>query len=315
MFQAVAFILAASPLLFGEARAPLPVEADSTAQQCGVCHAEALEKWQHSMHALATSNELYVVSHRREPMKWCDDCHAPNRLGEQGKAEGVSCAACHVRAGVVLTAHAPTRKGQECHPMREEPALAGNQVCAECHQFNFPAGRADPVRYGPWPMQNTAEESKGAACGSCHDAHSPNGAHDVEALRKAIVATASRDGDAVKVRVSTVGVSHHLPTGDPNRRIRVELCSDESCLGAVASRELERRAQVSGDSWRISSDTTVGPSGLTLTFPGVPEVQWVRLSYRYAARSNENALAPEQVEAWLNTIPIKPEVGAVGGAR
>jgi hypothetical protein len=292
-----ALLLAASPL-FSEAKAPLPTEAHATSAECGACHAKALEQWASSEHATGATNDLYRVSHDLEPMQWCENCHRP-------QAEGVSCAACHVRAGVVLSAQAPTAAGQHAHAMRQEPRLSQSAFCGECHQFNFPIGHSDPVTYSPHRMQRTLDEwtATGAqkTCQQCHGAHAPRGAHDVERLRAALDVTVERVRDELRLRLEPKGVAHHFPTGDPFRRLRVELCADEACAQVLAVRELERRIAPAGDSWRIASDTTVPPEGLTVAMPAPPHVHFVRVAYRYAARSNEPKLPEEMVEATLFT--------------
>jgi hypothetical protein len=237
-------------------------------------------------------------------MQWCDGCHAP-----LGVDEGISCAACHVREGLVLSAQAPTPDGQRAHAMREDASLTRSEFCGACHQFNFPTSRAEPVRFSPHPMQNTLAEwrATGSAqtCQGCHAPHDPQGPHDRGALRASLHAVARRDRDEVSIALAPVGVAHRFPTGDPFRRLKLTLCPDADCTGEVAVRELEREVQSTHDGWRLAGDLTLPPQGLTVSFKA-PGARFVRLSYRYAARSSEAALDDDERETILFTQPILP---------
>jgi hypothetical protein len=273
---------------------PLLLAAD-----CGSCHAQQHEAWQRSRHATAGTNAAYLASHAREPMKWCDSCHAQ---------EGVTCAACHVRGGMVLSTRAPSAAGLHAHAMQQDDGLSRSELCAGCHQFNFPVSREEPVRFSPHPMQNTFAEwrASGSAqqCQECHAAHDPAGPHDVPALRAAIRGEAKRVRDEVRMGLTPVGVAHHFPTGDPFRRLRLSLCSDVDCTGVVAVHELERKVRPTHDGWELSTDSTLPPEGFTVALHAPANAKFVRLSYRYAARSSEGALDDDEREATLFTQPI-----------
>ncbi len=270
--------------------------------ECGACHTEAFETWSRSRHAASATNATYRASHALEPMPWCDSCHAP-----QGVDEGISCAACHVREGLVLSTRAPSPDGERAHAMRQDVALGGSGLCAGCHQFNFPTSRTEPVRFSSHPMQNTFVEWQATGtvrpCQACHASHDPQGPHDVTALRASLRAVARRERDEVSIALEPVGVAHRFPTGDPFRRLELSLCRDVDCTGVVARRELEREVQATSDGWRLARDLTLPPTGLTVSLKA-PGARFVRVSYRYAARSSEAALEADERETILFTQPI-----------
>jgi hypothetical protein len=265
---------------------------------CGACHAEQQAAWERSRHATASTNAVYRASHALEPMQWCDSCHLK---------EGITCETCHVQDGVVLSARATTAKGQQAHAMREAPQLNQSDFCGSCHQFNFPLSRAEPVRFSKHPMQNTLAEWRATqsaqTCQDCHEAHNPPGPHDVKSLRAALRATATRVGDEVRIALTPAAVGHRFPTGDPFRRLRLELCRDEACTAVVAARELERQVRATHDGWEIAQDLTLPPEGLTVAVHAA-QARFVRLSYRYAARSSEAQLEEAEREAVLFTQSI-----------
>ncbi|HYM10305.1 MAG TPA: multiheme c-type cytochrome, partial [Bryobacterales bacterium] len=114
---------------------PLPYQAPPkgltslSAAQCGVCHQEIYQEWLASAHAQALDDRQFHAEMGKEPETgWlCLNCHTPleNQLAriavavKAGSAhqpvletnarfdarlstEGVTCAVCHVRDGVVL---------------------------------------------------------------------------------------------------------------------------------------------------------------------------------------------------------------------
>jgi hypothetical protein len=319
-----------SPIFVG-ARYSLPDVAPPpqfglSASDCGVCHPTEFEEWSGSRHRSSWDNPLLATSYAREPLQWCVDCHAPlpeqkaaiiaGRLGDLA-SEGINCDVCHVRGGNVLSAQPPTARGLAAHPMQEEPELRRSEFCGNCHQFNFPVERRDPVRYSSHPMQNTLSEWAASpnglhTCQECHMAlggHRMAGGHDVDLLRKTLSVRVVRDLDGwMKVRVEARGAGHRVPTGDPFRRLRVDLLANAPIDVVVDSVELGRRITPTGTSWMIAQDRTVpaGPEPVTeIQFrPRSPAANW-RVLYEYAAPSTEPALAPEDREVELARGAIK----------
>lgn len=317
--------------LFEQARRPLrhvtppPQIASLSAEACGLCHATQYRQWLGSRHAQAFTNRIFVASYRREPMRWCRNCHAP--LPEQAHAlteEGINCAACHVRDGAVLGSTTPTDKALAAHPVRVTGALRDPDFCGGCHQFNFPRDGA-AVRYTDQPMQDTVAEWRrtGAkdTCQSCHMAagsHGFPGGHDADWMRATVRATARQLPEGkVAVELRASGVGHRMPTGDPFRRLVVDLCADEPCAEPLYSVTFGRRFRRKGDGWTLVRDSTLPAPGSAVGGPqatrtievallGGRQVRTWRLRYAYAAPSTEGDLAGSDVAIELSSGPVAP---------
>ncbi len=148
---------------------PFPVTAvpqglpDLKASTCGACHAEIYAEWRVSTHARAWEDdaqfmaELHKSTQPDSDTGWmCVNCHTPvaNQLPRlvaglrngalnqpiyvdnpaydaELQLEAITCAACHVRDGVVLGPYGDTAAP---HATRRDPTLLTEQVCTQCHQ-------------------------------------------------------------------------------------------------------------------------------------------------------------------------------------
>lgn len=334
-------VLLALGSLFEQALRPLqqvtppPPIASLSAQACAPCHPREYAQWRGSRHAQAYRNRLFQSSYRREPEAWCIYCHAPlpaqsraalgsqnERLAEPLLDEGINCAVCHVREGAILTSRAATAPASAAHAMRREPLLSTSAFCAGCHEFNFPR-HAPPLSYSAAPMQSTfAEWQRTERTRDCQDCHMPRGehrfpgGHDVEYLRQHVSIALQRSADQLQIRVRATGIGHSFPTGDPFRRLRLSLCSEESCSDPELILLFRRGYRRTATSYVLERDTTLpppGPSGVSirdLTMPLPDELKSLavlhyRLSYAYAAPSTEPDLRPEERAAELarGTVP------------
>ncbi|MBX7097273.1 MAG: cytochrome c family protein [Myxococcaceae bacterium] len=285
-----------------------PQGFDVSARSCLDCHADASHAWAGSRHAAAFENAIFQASFAREPRTWCVNCHAP--LPEQARgalrAEGVNCAACHLRDGVVLVAGLPSASGTAAHPERQERGLTDGALCAGCHQFDFPGTHA--------PMQNTVAEWKawGRArpCVDCHS-HALGGAHDEARVSEALELSATARGDEVDVAIALRGVGHRFPSGDPFRRLIVELCQgppsslEEGAGGCAVEAARVLRREVNPDTFALVREGAVPPQGLNFTLHA-PSATHYRVEYRFAAPSTEAALAP-----WDTAFEVAR--GTIGG--
>lgn len=205
-----------------------PVEASLKASDCSGCHVEQVAAWRTSRHAAAMGLGLTGQAIEDRAAQ-CDRCHAP--LAEQAgttplTAEGVTCAACHVRGwarsgpprreGVAAVENAP-------HGGFTEVAdYADPAFCSTCHDFS---ANATPV--GGKRLQETTEEwrrtpaaAAGKTCQTCHlpdRAHTFAGVHDAALVKAAFTAEAKfiTDGGLIvgRLRVkATDAVGHRLPT-------------------------------------------------------------------------------------------------------
>ena len=283
--------------------------ASISAQTCNGCHWDAHDAWAGSAHATAWDD-----GHFREAIDRvggstaCQSCHLPLKSQHarlavgyvQGDiarpelednpawtptltAEGVTCAACHVRQGVVLS----TREADGPHPVRASEELADAKACATCHQFTWPdADRPFYDTYGEWAASPYA-----AAGVRCQDCHMPLKAEQATASRFAATAThgfavdASRAltvlidlprpeiqrGEAitVTVRVLNTGGGHTVPTGSPFKVYRVTidlLGSDGKPLVKAHSHDLGRTI-ADEPPWATTEDTRLPVGGEVTVTP------------------------------------------------
>lgn len=265
------------------------------AGDCGSCHEDAERAWAASRHARAQTNETYAVSFASAQHEWCETCHAP-----QG-ARGVGCVSCH-------TAH-------------DRPAA---DVCANCHQFDYPVRRtlsAERVEYTDLPMQNTVEEWRSSsyastACAECHGAHDVRGARDVAWLRSVLSMDAVFADDVWRITVTAEGAGHAVPTGDPFRVLRVAIHMPyEGQTPVIESAALERVAKQDGDRWILVDDTRIPPpsdgrtrSSVTveLSAEALPKDAFVRLTYEYADPMHRRRIREDDVVVTIAELEPTP---------
>ncbi|HBS06271.1 MAG TPA: hypothetical protein DEA96_14985 [Leptospiraceae bacterium] len=141
---------------------------------CQGCHAGNHSSWQSSAHGRSFTNPIFQHAFKRDKKAWCLNCHAPlwdpesmdaskiasNPDLKELYAEGINCAACHIRDGTIV---GPTdysgRENDLFHPVTYDPGLAKETFCAGCHQFNF-VEELEPftVYEDDAVMQNTVQE-------------------------------------------------------------------------------------------------------------------------------------------------------------
>lgn len=317
---------------------------DPSPAACGACHPAAFASWSTSRHAVAATNAVFTASWEHWPNGWCLGCHAPApdqqiaRLGrpavagvihalpsaEPGArwADGVDCAACHLRDGVVLSARPVTELAASMHPTRHAPELSDERACAGCHSFPFQLHTPPwPFAYGDTPAQDTIEEWRGSAaaargegCQDCHmgaRGHGFPGAHDPALVRGAVHVEAWREPDGlVRARISAPDAPHRIPTGDPFRRLLLEACADADCAEVLAKVTVRRLFTPTDTSWRLVEDRSLpptrpdAPSHLDLTLGPAPLASTWRLSYRFGDARFEPDLPPEAVGYLIATGSI-----------
>jgi hypothetical protein len=249
----------------------------SVLAECGGCHPKQDAEWRGSRHQVASSNAIFAASFAREPARWCLGCHAPQAPATASRlsGDGVGCASCHLQKGRWLS--------------RRE--LASPELCGTCHQFDFP-------RQPHQPMQDTlAEWRRSGSSQTCQDCHMPSGAHtfpgahDLAFLRRAVDIAVLPAAGGVEIRLSSKA-AHRVPTGDPFRRLFVELCDDVACAEPFASPAFGRSFVAAGEGWKLARDTSiVGEARRTVATPG-GLVYW-RLRYGFAAPSSRAALSDD----------------------
>ncbi len=203
--------------------------------RCEGCHQEIALEWRSSMHRQSHTDPSYQKQFAREPLPFCQSCHAPeadpaNRSVPQGLSElGVGCVTCHLRGNATLARPSEVAPPAP-HAVERHPKFATADACAACHQFPFPSS----VLSGTVSlMQETVNEHaaspfRATPCATCHmplvNGHRSHrftvmGSDDV--IRDSISAVVERDGAKIRARLQARGAGHAVPTGDLFRRIEV----------------------------------------------------------------------------------------------
>lgn len=247
-----------------------PIDAGPTGvAECAPCHPAVTEAWAGSAHARSRTNAAFATAYAEARDPWCLNCHLPLQA-QRGPgptvaaAEGVTCAACHVRDGLVLVASPASSGAASVHAVREVPGFA-EQVCAGCHEFPFPRhDRGSGLQYGLAPLQSTVSEWRSVpgapGCPACHDHAAPGGA-DPAFVSAWLTVDAVATARGVRASLSAPGVPHAVPTGDPFRRLRLVTALDPGCDTVVASATLGRTIVDGGASFAIGASTVLPPAG------------------------------------------------------
>ncbi len=304
-----------APPLFGNG-VPVAVQqtpeglANLSAQGCNACHYAAHEQWSGTAHADAWQDPTYQEAIRRVGGSTaCKSCHLPlanqhSRLaaGYAGgdiarpdlqpnalwdpilMSEGVTCAACHVRDGVILgTRPAPSAP----HPVAVSTELSSSQACATCHQLTWP-GADKPFydTFGEW--EATAYAQAGVRCQDCH---MPPRAGPATATRFAAVASHGFEADldralsvlvkldqpelqrgepfTVGVTVQNTGAGHHVPTGSPFKtyRISVDVVDEDGKVVAGPHTHDLVRVIEQAEPWNTVTDARLPAGGEVTVTP------------------------------------------------
>ncbi|MEK6617885.1 MAG: multiheme c-type cytochrome [Nitrospirota bacterium] len=252
----------------------IPAGIDSVrAESCGTCHQEIYEEWKTSIHAQAYEDPFFQAYWKKDGSVWvCLNCHTPlenqqptlikeiprgrvekavqepnPRYDREYQKESITCAACHVRDGVIL---GPFDDSVAPHPTRFDPAFRTTEVCYRCH--NVVSGPLQFYNVGPCGTYAEYEgkyfmQERGMICQSCHmpeverpvavggpirqgRRHLWRGGHDPEMIKRAVAVQVQADPPAPKAGANVrftltlinAGAGHKIPTGDPDRHFTVE---------------------------------------------------------------------------------------------
>ncbi len=243
------------------------------AEECGECHRAIYEEWKSSIHAQAFVDPFFQAYWRKDQQIWvCLNCHAPlenqqpllikgltnddperpitepnPHYDHDYQREGISCAGCHVRDGVIL---GPFDDSVAPHPTRYDPKFRTTEICYTCHQVT--SGPLQFYNGGPcatfFEFEDGPYAKRGYICQNCHmpeivrpvatggpvrqgRQHLWRGGHDPEMIKRAlqaelvVPAVPAQPGETVtfQLRVTNGGAGHAIPTGDPDRYFRIEL--------------------------------------------------------------------------------------------
>jgi hypothetical protein len=266
--------------------------ASLRAESCGTCHREIYEEWKSSIHASAYRDPFFQAYWKKDRNVWvCLNCHTPlenqqptlikdiprgrvekavqepnPRYDPEYQLEGVTCAACHVRDGVIL---GPFDDSVAPHPTQFDPYFRTAQVCYRCH--NVVSGPVQFYRVGPCGTYAEYEgkyfmQERGYICQSCHmpevdrpvadggpirrgRRHLWRGGHDPDMIKRAVAIQVKADpptpkpGDRVRFTLTLInaGAGHKIPTGDPDRHFTVEFLVEDG-----ARQVLDRQVDTMG---------------------------------------------------------------------
>ncbi|MBS0169825.1 MAG: hypothetical protein JSR62_05680 [Nitrospira sp.] len=258
------------------------------AESCGTCHKAIYDEWKTSIHAQAYKDPFFQAYWTKDQHTWvCLNCHSPlenqqptlitdiprdrveravqernPHYDSEYQREGVTCAACHVREGVIL---GPFDDAVAPHPTKYDPDFRSATLCYRCHsvvagpmQFynGGPCGTYPEYESGYWMKE------RGLICQSCHmpeierpvadggplrrgRQHLWRGGHDPEMVKRAVdinvVAEPAKPkpGDKMTVTITLInaGAGHKLPTGDPDRYFTVEFAVEDQKGQVLASQK------------------------------------------------------------------------------
>jgi hypothetical protein len=246
-------------------------------RRCGECHGREREEWSQSAHARAASAPAYLTALEQVPAEKrqsCLGCHLPLEAGgPRVAADGVGCDACHTATAagappkmltlspVLATRFGPYRDARDhhFHRMGFSDFVTGNGLCIACHQD--PPTASLPVYTTVAEWQTDADAP---ACNSCHmpsfKAVAAKGEklrsvsrHDFSqdrprALAEAIELELHVSAAEAKLELTNTGAAHALPTGRPERRLRLELeWQGRSGLRLASEERLYGRVLVGAD--------------------------------------------------------------------
>lgn len=233
-------------------------------RRCGECHGRQRTEWMGSAHAHAADGEAYsqaIAKLGEGESARCEGCHVPlSEAGPRIARDGVGCDACHT---AVATAQAPrvltlaperaTRfgpfkdaKDHNFHRVAFSSFVTEAGLCEACHQD--PPGRkvAEYTTVAEWSKVEDhldcvtchmpgfrAVAAKGAKMRNV--SHHDFGRDKVKALGDALSLAVKVEGSEATVTLTNASAQHDLPTGRPERRMKLQLDWLDAAGATVAS--------------------------------------------------------------------------------
>lgn len=285
------------------------------ASDCGVCHIQIYHEWKTSLHAKAWNDpffKAYLKKDKGDPT--CLVCHTPlenqspviltsvsnqfhdlkisqnPRFDPELQKEGVTCAACHVKDGII---YGPYRKKDmnAPHPVAYADKFTSKSLCQQCHEV--PSKSFSMMNEG---ICSTGMESntglwaaRGFICQDCHmpivkrplmttyparegRMHTWPGAYSEQQLQKVFSFKAWKKEDKLHVTITNSGAGHKAPTGDPDRFITLDLIWKEPSGNEVILKTIEFKRQII---WQpvmfVWSDNRLGPGESLNIITDLPE--------------------------------------------
>lgn len=337
-----------------------------SAKSCGRCHAEIYKDWSTSMHANAWTDPYFQADYAFDgSLQICLNCHTPLRDQQEHlvlgftdaskfypilkpnpaydrslQNEGVTCAACHVRDGVI---HGPNENNRAPHPVKRDETMSdGHSVCRRCHMVK--GERWDTFyRFPPCgTFDETKEAGKAPQCTMCHmpemeegmvpavegktvRRHLWRGGHDPEMVKRALKLELHPTGKGAppmeySLILTNVGANHRVPTGTPDRHLTVTFRLLDADLKGIKEKSYRMKRTIMwrpviADLW----DTRLKP-GEARTFSFVikentgaafleVEVRYHLLDERRRKRIGYNNKEPIDYSLYYRRIELDPRSG------
>lgn len=270
-------------------------EASLDPATCGACHPEQHAEWRTSLHAAAFSpgfagQLLEGPLAAPAELRTCQTCHAP--LAEQQpvaadgrpsahydaelRAQGLVCAACHVREH---RRYGPPRRADAPRPADPVPhagfqaraEFQESRFCAPCHQFfDDPGVNGKPLENTWVEWRASPQAAAGRTCQSCHmpdRAHLWRGIHDPAMVREAVdvelVPQAPAQGSLrAHLVLHNRDVGHRFPTYVTPRvflAVWQEDAAGREIEGSRREATVGRAIDFQASPWRERFDTRVAP--------------------------------------------------------
>lgn len=247
---------------------PVPVLPEGltslSAESCGQCHQAIFEEWKTSLHAKAYIDPFYLAYYKMDKYDpSCRVCHTPLEIqmeqlvsyenkdylhpqykknpafDKKIRDEGVTCAACHVRNGMVYGPY-PASSLQSPHSVAYDPEYRSEKLCLRCHQVTQKKLSlvSDGICSTGVEFYQSHWFKKGYTCQTCHmesverplvpgfksrktGQHLWQGAFSKAQLKKAFTFSAQIKDASIWVTITNSGAGHKIPTGDPERYIKL----------------------------------------------------------------------------------------------
>jgi hypothetical protein len=273
--------------------------ANISAQGCNACHYEAHESWSASAHSSAATSYKVFEAAEKAGIPACLNCHLPLVIQQPSLSvyresdvnhpitktnptfdgtlfgEGVTCAACHIREGLVVTT-VPIEGSP--HPTIYSPQLTSSEICATCHQLTW-EGAKQPLydTYGEWERSGYAKAN--VQCQDCHmrSGRLMNGvvSHNMDAPSARAISVLidlstvelRRGGPPINITVTiqNTGAGHAFPTGSPFKGARLEVylegpsgADGEAPRGEMFQADVRQQVEPTPP-WNIIDDTRIAP--------------------------------------------------------
>ena len=265
------------------------------AASCPECHRDVARRFEASRHARAFELPVFALPFRQAHTGWCLGCHRPEGRG----TAGLGCLSCHGVEGDASAVRGSGRSAGRPISARAHRVVADatfeTDACGRCHEFDAPDSGE--------PLQTTMSETAGRACSSCHDPHSARGAHDLPTLKSGVRFDAYATAEGVEVRV-TGGAGHRFPSGDPFRRLVVEVCDEPECRTPLDRRVLSKSFGLVGSEWKKLRDGSLGDGdAAVLEFPAG---RFWRATYFYGDPRFETELEADEVFVEVGKGAVTP---------